>query len=366
MPCVSCWYLPCLTAGTTHRVGQGSTADMDVVDMVVVLTLPSFFCLCSQKERKHIKYVHAAILTFASAFAFLGLYPVIKTRGFQLSVFHHWIGYLALLLMLQNYVLGILKFVFKFQIFESCLGHVKKGAGVVQTYIPTHRNLGLATIVAIYVAAISGVYKLANCGSVGGCGGGTSLLLLLVIGLFMVMGALHPQFLYPDNLCEPCLDKVAAWCKACCEPHQERRHNSDDGDAADNLLPASRGGYGSSDRNGGACAGGSGDDLSTSGSSYDSDGHGHRLLSEGGYHQTSVTQRNPVNTSYNGAQLPIGGMMTFPDAGSGAAATGAGAGAGNGNVGGKKKKSSRKHAAKKADNTRLARENVDDERYGAV
>jgi hypothetical protein len=299
--------------------------------------------------------VHAAILTFAFIFAFLGLYPVIKTKGFQLNEFHHWVGYLALFFILQNYMLGILKFVFKFQIFESCLGHVKKGAGVVQTYIPTHRTLGLVTMVMIYIAAISGVYKLANCGSARGCGGGTTLFLLLVTNLLLVLGSLHPQFLYPENNCEPCLDKIAGCCKKCCEPHQERRHNSDDGDAADNLLPPSRSGYGSYDGGGEAA---DYEDVSTSGSSYDSDGHGHRLPS-GGYHQTSVTQRNSASTSYygGGAQLPIGGKMVIRE--------GAGAGAGA-ETEAKRKSSSRKHAAKKADSKRLVRENVDDERYGAV
>jgi len=317
----------------------------------------------SSKERKQIKYIHGGILTFATIFAFLGLYPVYAVRGFKLTIAHTWIGYAALFMMLQNYTLGILKFVFKFQIWEYCLGHVNKGAGVLQTYVPTHRTLGLVTIILLYAAAISGVYHLAGCGSASGCGGGTLLLMLLVTSLLFVMGSLHPQFLYPENLCTNCLDKIEDWCKACCAPagvQHERRHNSADGDAADNLLPRSAGDYGSTD--GGVAGGTAADDLSTSGSSYDSDGQGHRLPAHS-YHQTSLTQRNPVistsstSTSSNGVQLPIGGPMVVP-------ARSDGTGTNTSNT----KKKSRKKSSRtdSGSGAPLVRENLDDPRYGAV
>lgn len=154
-------------------------------------------------DRSPNKHFHAIILGIALIIGFAGVYcasagGVIETKDWP---FHQYMGVVTLCLMCSNGLLGYIKFILNYPIF-----------GEVKDYLPTHRNLGILSLISCYIAAISGAYEWGYCGhdestnDGWGCSDGLLAIFMLGFGLLFVILSLHPEYLHPEET--ECIGKV--------------------------------------------------------------------------------------------------------------------------------------------------------------
>jgi len=134
------------------------------------------------------------------------------------SQFHPWIGLISMCLVFIYLFFGIMKYIIKYT--EGFMA-----------YIPIHKNVGVIAIIIAHIAALSGIYLHSNCGTNGGCDGGTFELIVLTLSLLAALFTIHSEYLHPENLCPDLYEKFYSKLDG-----SEVRHNSDEGDERDNLL----------------------------------------------------------------------------------------------------------------------------------
>jgi hypothetical protein len=152
-----------------------------------------------KEDRSPNKYFHAILLSIALLVGFIGIYCA-SAGGIMDSSdwpFHQYMGIIALTCMCSNMLLGFIKFILNHPIF-----------GEAKEWVPTHRNVGILSMICCYSACLSGAYEWGYCGHDEGkndgfgCEDGLVTIFLLIFSLIFFVGSLHPAYLHPeDNKC---------------------------------------------------------------------------------------------------------------------------------------------------------------------